>query len=173
MNLNQYSFPTQLNFLEEYAIVARMLDTLEALDPAILAKSIVAAWLPALRTRDDAFMSLMKSYDAERAAVQPGTVKNARLALLRTWKPLCDLINGLAIVTPSNQLESLIAEMNTHIQSKKNALKQRKSAKKSAKEAAQDVVDEDFWGCAAIGVANTPCTLRPMRPPPSLAIYGK
>ena len=74
-------------------------------------------------------------------AVAPGTVKNARQALLGTWKPLCDLINGLAIVTPSDELESLIAEMNTRIQSKKTALKQRKSAKKTAKEAAQNVVD--------------------------------
>ena len=139
--IDQYGSPTQLNFQEEYAIVARMLDTLEALDPAILAKATVAAWLPTLRTRYDAFMSLMKSYDAERAAVQPGTVKNARLALLGTWKPLCDLINGLAIVTPSDELETLIAEMNARIQSKKTALKQRKSTKKTAKEAAQDVVD--------------------------------
>ena len=97
----------------------------------------------------------MKSYDAERAAVQPGTVKNARQALLGTWKPLCDLINGLAIVTPSDELESLIAEMNTRIQSKKTALKQRKSTKKTAKEAAQDVVDveELFFVCRLCGVA--------------------
>ena len=114
-------------------------------------------------------MSLMKSYDAERAAVQPGTVKNARLALLGTWKPLCDLINGLAIVTPSNELENLIAEMNTNIQSKKNALKQRKSAKKSAKEAAQDVVDEDFLGCAAIGGVRDVRVARLDMPPIRLA----
>ena len=110
-------------------------------NPTIPAKATVAAWLPALRTRYDAFMSMMKSYDAERAAVQPGAVKNARQALVAAWKPLCDLINGLAIVSPSDELETLVAEMNTRIQSKKIALKQRKSAKKAAKEVAQDVVD--------------------------------
>ena len=139
--IDQYGSPTQLNFQEEYAIVARMLETLEAIDSVIFVKATVAAWLPALRTRYDAFMAMMKSYDAERAAVTPGTVKTARQALVAAWKPLCDLINGLAIVSPSDELESLIAEMNTRIQSKKTALKQRKSAKKTAKEAAQDVVD--------------------------------
>ena len=139
--IDQYGSPTQLNFQEEYAIVARMLETLEAIDSVIFVKATVAAWLSALRTRYDAFMAMMKSYDAERAAVQPGAVKNARQALVAAWKPLCDLINGLAIVSPSDELESLIAEMNTRIQSKKTALKQRKSAKKTAKEAAQDVVD--------------------------------
>ena len=84
---------------------------------------------------------MMKSYDTERVAVVPGTVKNARQALAATWKPLCDLINGLAIVSPADTLESLIAEINTRIQSKKIAIKQRKSAKKTAKEVAQDVVD--------------------------------
>lgn len=118
-----------------------MLDTLEAIEPTIPAKATVAAWLPALRNRYDSFMSMMKSYDAERAAVQPGAVKNARQALVAAWKLLCDLINGLAIVSPSDELESLIAEMNARIQSKKIALKQRKSAKKTAKEVAQDVVD--------------------------------
>ena len=118
-----------------------MLETLESIESVIFVKATVAAWLPALRTRCDAFMSMMKSYDAERAAVQPGAVKNTRQALVAAWKPLCDLINGLAIVSPSDELESLIAEMNTRIQSKKTALKQRKSAKKTAKEVAQDVVD--------------------------------
>ena len=76
--IDQYGSPTQLNFQEEYAIVARMLETLEAIDPVIFAKETVAAWLPALRIRYDAFMSMMKPHDAERAAVQPGAVKNAR-----------------------------------------------------------------------------------------------
>lgn len=143
--IDQYGNPTQLNFQEEYAIVARMLETLEAFDPGIANTATVNAWLPALRTRYDAFMAMLKSYDAERAAVVPGTVKNARQALASTWKPLCDLINGLAIVSPSEALENLIAEMNTRIQSKKTALKQRKSAKKSAKEVAEEspvIVDE-------------------------------
>lgn len=136
-----YGSPTQLNFQEEYAIVARMLDTLEAIAPALHLKATVAAWIPALRNRYDTFMAMMKSYDAERASVAPGTVKNTRQALLDTWKPLCDLINGLAIVTPSDALDSLIGEINSRIQSKKTALKMRKSAKKTAKEAAQDIVD--------------------------------
>ena len=136
--IDQYGNPTQRNFQEEYAIVARMLDSLEALEPSVAATATVGAWLPALRARYDAFMALMKSYDAERATVTPGTVKNARHALVATWKPLCDLINGLAIVSSSDALENLIAEMNARIQSKKTALKQRKSAKKSAKEVAEE-----------------------------------
>ena len=68
--IDQYGSPTQLNFQEEYAIVARMLETLEAIDRAIPVKATVAAWLPALRTRYDAFMAMMKSYDAERAVVR-------------------------------------------------------------------------------------------------------
>lgn len=134
--IDQYGNPTQLNFQEEYAIVARMLETIEAFDPAIAATATVSAWLPALRTRYDAFMAMIKSYDTERAAVVPGTVKNARQALAATWKPLCDLINGLAIVSPCDAIENLIAEMNARIQSKKIALKQRKSAKKTVKEVA-------------------------------------
>ena len=136
--IDQYGNPTQLNFQEEYAIVARMLETLEAFDSAVAVTATISAWLPALRTRYDAFMAMMKSYDAERAAVAPGTVKTARQALVSAWKPLCDLINGLAIVSPSDALENLIAEMNARIQSKKTALKQRKSAKKTAKEVAED-----------------------------------
>ena len=139
--IDQYGSPTQLNFQEEYAIVARMLDTLEAFDSGIFVKATVSAWLPALRARYDAFMAMMKAYDAARAAIQPGTIKNARQALVAAWKPFCDLINGLAIVTPSEELDALIAEMNARIQSKKTALKLRKSAKKSGKEVAQDVVD--------------------------------
>lgn len=143
--IDQYGNPTQLNFQEEYAIVARMLETLEAFDSAVTVTATISAWLPALRTRYDAFMVMMKSYDAERAAVAPGTVKTARQALVATWKPLCDLINGLAIVSPCDALENLIAEMNARIQSRKTALKQRKSAKKTAKEVAEDshvVVEE-------------------------------
>ena len=56
--IDQYGSPTQLNFQEEYAIVARMLETLEAIEPTITAKATVAAWLPALRNRYDAFMSM-------------------------------------------------------------------------------------------------------------------
>ena len=93
---------------------------------------------PALRARYDAFMTMLKSYDAERAAVVPSAVKNARQALAAAWKPLCDLINGLAIVSPSDALDNLIAEMNARIQSKKTALKQRKSARKTAKEVAEE-----------------------------------
>ena len=143
--IDQYGNPTQLNFQEEYAIVARMLETIKAFDPAIAVTATVSAWLPALRSRYDAFMAMMKSYDTERAAVVPGTVKNARQTLTATWKPLCDFINGLAIVSPCDALENLIAEMNARIQSKKTALKQRKSAKKTAKEVAEDsrvVVEE-------------------------------
>ena len=136
--IDQYGSPTQLNFQEEYAIVARMLETLEAFDSAVAATATVSAWLPALRARYDAFMTMLKSYDAERAAVVPSAVKNARQALAAAWKPLCDLINGLAIVSPSDALDNLIAEMNARIQSKKTALKQRKSARKTAKEVAEE-----------------------------------
>ena len=139
--IDQYGSPTQLNYQEEYAIVARMLETLEAIEPEVFACATVAAWIPALRTRYDAFMSMMRAYDAERAAIAPGTIKTARQALVAAWKPLCERIHGLAIVSPSDELESLIAEMNARINSKKTALKQRKSAKKTAKEVAQDVVD--------------------------------
>lgn len=137
--IDQYGNPTQLNFQEEYAIVARMLETLEAFDPSVARTATVAAWLPVLRSRYDKFIAMMKSYDAEHAAVAPGTVKTARQALTHTWKPLCDLINGLAIVSPSDALETLIAEMNTRIQSKKTALKVRKATKKTAKEVAEDI----------------------------------
>ncbi len=140
--IDQYGSPTQLNFQEEYAIVARMLDTLEALDPELLARATVKAWVPALRERYNSFMSLMKSYDAERASVS-GLVKNARAALIASWKPLCDVINVLAIVSPSEALDALIGEINTRIQSKKTAIKQRKSAKKDPKELTEAPVDLD------------------------------
>lgn len=76
----QTSSPTQLNFQEEYAIVARMLETLEAFASEVAATVTVSAWIPALRTRYDAFMTMLKSYDAERAAVVPGAVKQRKSA---------------------------------------------------------------------------------------------
>lgn len=106
-----------------------------------MAKATVAAWIPTLRTRYDAFMATMKAYDAARVTVQPSRVKETRQALISAWRHLCDRINGLAVVTPSAELDTLIAEINTRIQSKRTALKQRKAAKKTAEEVAQDGVD--------------------------------
>ena len=137
-SINQYGNPTKLNFQEEYAIVARMLDTLEALDQAIPQKATVSAWIPSLRERYNTFMTMLKAYDAERAAISPATLKTARQKIFNTWKSLCDFINGLAIISPSDEIETLIAEMNARIQSKKNALKLRKTTKKSA----TDILDE-------------------------------
>lgn len=130
--IDQYGSPTQLSFSEEYAVVIRMLETLEALDKDILTKATVAAWIPALREKYDAFMAMMKAYDNERASIVPGTIKAARQALIDSWRPLCDYINSLAIISPSDELEALIGEMNARIQSKKTALKARKSGKRDS-----------------------------------------
>lgn len=132
--IDQYGSPVKLSFTEEYAIVARMIATLEVikgLDSSVLERATVAAWLPALREKYEAFMGMMKSYDSERATIVPGTIKATRQALIESWRALCDYINSLAIVSPSDELESLIGEMNARIQTRKTALKMRKGAKKS------------------------------------------
>ncbi len=142
--IDQYGSPTQLNFSEEYAIVKRMLGTLESIDKNTLVTATVDAWVPALRERYDAFMAMMKSYDAERASIVPGKIKLARQNVLDAWRPLCDYINGLAAVSPSDDLDALIGEINVRIQSKKSALKARKAMKKNAKDAASEpaVIEE-------------------------------
>jgi len=129
--IDQYGCPTQLSFSEEYAVVIRMLESLEALDKGILNKATVAAWVPALRTKYDAFMATIKAYDNERATIVPGTIKATRRTLIDSWRPLCDYINSLAIISPSDELEALIGELNARIQSKKTALKARKAGKRS------------------------------------------
>ena len=139
--IEPYGSPTQLSYNEEYAIVARMLDTLESLDGQLLRDATVDAWLPALRSRYDAFMALRKDFNAERASLPVGRVKSSKQQLSKAWRDLCNYLNGMAIVQPTNELDSLIGDINISIQSKKNAIKIRKSSKKSAADAAAESVD--------------------------------
>jgi len=141
--IEPYGCPTQLSYNEEYAIVARMLDTLEGLDGQLLLDATVDAWLPALRSRYDAFMALRKDFNAERASQPAGRVKSSKQSLSKAWRALCDYLNGMAIVQPSGELSALIGDINVSIQSKKNVLKVRKSSKKSADEAAAEAVAID------------------------------
>lgn len=96
-SIDQYGSPTQLSFSEEYAIVIRMLETLEGMDKDVLNKATVAAWIPALREKYDAFMALMKSYDSERSCFTPGAIKTARQAQIDAWRSLCEYIGVLNI----------------------------------------------------------------------------
>lgn len=141
--IEPYGCPTQLSYNEEYAIVARMLETLEGLDSQLLLDATVEAWLPALRTRYDAFMALRKDFNAERASQPAGRVKTSKQSLSNAWRTLCNYLNGLAIVQPSSELDALIGDINVSIQTKKNTLKVRKSTKKTAAEAASEAVAVD------------------------------
>lgn len=139
--IEPYGSPVRLPYNEEYAIVSRMLDTLEAFDAGMLNSILMDAWVDALRKHYDAFMALRKDFHNERAEQPVGRIKATRQTLSDSWKNLVDYINGLAIVQPSAELNALIDVLNTIIQSKRTAIKVRKSAKKTAVEAATETID--------------------------------
>ncbi|MBQ1925164.1 MAG: hypothetical protein II180_03480 [Proteobacteria bacterium] len=139
--IEPYGSPVRLPYNEEYAIVCRMLDTLEAMDAGLLSCTLMDAWVEALRKRYDAFMALRKEFHNERAEQPLGRVKATRQTLADSWKNLITYINGLAIIQPSAELNALVDVLNAIIQAKKTSLKLRKSAKKSAAEAATETID--------------------------------
>lgn len=136
-----YGSPVRLPYNEEYAIVGRMLDTLEAMDAGLLSITLMDAWVEALRKRYDAFMALRKDFHNERAEQPVGRVKATRQTLADSWKNLVTYINGLAIVQPTPELNALVDGLNAIIQAKKTSLKLRKSVKKSAAEVAAETID--------------------------------
>ena len=136
-----YGSPVRLPYNEEYAIVGRMLDTLEAIDTGMQSLTLVDAWITSLRKHYDAFMALRKDFHNERAEQPVGRIKATRQTLSDAWKTLVSYINGLAMIHPNAELNALIDVLNTIIQAKKAALKTRESAKKTAAEAATETVD--------------------------------
>lgn len=139
--IEPYGSPIRLPYNEEYAIVGRMLDTLEATTPELLSMTLVDAWVESLRSHYDAFMALRKDFHNERAEQPVGRIKATRQTLSDAWKALVSYINGLAIIQPSSELNALVEVLNTIIHTKKSALKTRKCAKKSTDEAAMETVD--------------------------------
>lgn len=139
--IEPYGSPVRLPYNEEYAIVGRMLDTLEAVDPGLLSQTLMDAWVIALREHYDAFMALRKDFHNERAELPVGRIKATRQTLSDAWKTLVNYINGLAMVQPTAELNALIDVLNAIIQSKKTVLKTRKNAKKTAGEVATEAVD--------------------------------
>ena len=141
--IEPYGSPVRLPYNEEYAVVGRMLDTLEAIDMGLQSKTLVDAWIASLRKHYDAFMALRKDFHNERAEQPVGRIKATRQTLSDAWKTLVNYINGLAMIHPSAELNTLIDVLNTIIQAKKAAIKTRKRTKKTAAEAATETVDID------------------------------
>ena len=139
--IEPYGSPVRLPYNEEYAIVGRMIDTLEAIDTHLQSLTLVDAWITSLRKHYDAFMALRKDFHNERADQPVGRIKATRQTLSDAWKTLINYINGLAMIHPSAELNTLIDVLNTIIQAKKAAIKTRKSTKKTAAEAATETVD--------------------------------
>ena len=76
----------------------------------------------------------------------PGTVCPCDQCTIEATGTVCPcdqrtIINGLAIVQPTSELNALIDGLNAIIQAKKTSLKLRKSAKKSATEVANETID--------------------------------
>ena len=141
--IEPYGSPVRLPYNEEYAVVGRMLDTLEAIDMGLQSRTLVDAWIASLRKHYDAFMALRKDFHNERAEQPVGRIKATRQTLSDAWKTLVNYINGLAMIHPSAELNALIDVLNTIIQAKKAAIKIRKRTKKTAAEAATETVDID------------------------------
>ncbi|MBQ8035391.1 MAG: hypothetical protein IJ268_00195, partial [Proteobacteria bacterium] len=82
----------------------------------------------------------------QRTIEMPGTVcpcDQRAIEVTGTACP-CDqrtIINGLAIIQPSAELNALVDGLNAIIQAKKTSLKLRKSVKKSAAEVAAETID--------------------------------
>ncbi len=137
--IDQYGSPSKLTFTEAYSKLGRLTATLEGLEADLLTTTHVEGWVREIRVRFDKFVTLVDKYGSERAAMIPGRTQALRKSLCDTWRPLCNYINSLATVSPSAELEELIDTLNSRILSKKNALKQRKSAKNSAASACDSV----------------------------------
>lgn len=123
--IEPYGNPTKLTFNEEYAIVGRMIDTLESIDPERCEDALMTEWISTLHERYDAFMMLRSQFHSERAVFPAGRVKASKQTLIQAWKELIASINAMAIIQPSVELETLIAEINGMIQLKKTAIKGR------------------------------------------------
>ncbi len=130
--IDQYGSPVNLPPSEEHPVVKQMIDALHGLEPELLTRTLTKAWVDALEVRYESFMKVLRQYDTERASLSKGRVKTAREDLYRAWDTLCEAIVGLNAISPSEELDVLIDEINVRILSKKMALKQRRN-KPSAK----------------------------------------
>ncbi len=141
--IDQFGAPAKLSFSEEHPVVKNILTVLEELDPELLEKTMVNAWVTLLRERYETLVDMIGRYDRERVAMGPGRLKTARDEMIAAWKPLCDAINGLNLISPSDELAGLIDEINVRIQSRKTILKQRKAAKRNNSMPVEEVPAEE------------------------------
>ncbi len=130
-SIEQYGSPINLPFNESYAIVARMLRSLEAVDATALDKTLTTAWVRKLRVCYDEFQALYDQYTSEHQNLSHGRVKIKKSALNTAWRNMIDAINGLSAINPSQELDEVIDTINFHILARKNAVKQRQSRKTS------------------------------------------
>ncbi len=141
--IDQFGTPAKLSLSEEHPIIKNILTVLDDLDPTLLEKTMVNAWVNVLRERYDALVEMIGRYDRERVNIGPGRIKAARDEMIAAWKPLCRAINGWSLIEPSAELDALIDEINVRIQTRKTTIKQRKAAKKNGASASVSIPTDE------------------------------
>lgn len=128
--ISQFKSPANLPPTEEHSVVSRMLDALDALPQETKDCCLATGWIDALHARHSEFMAILERYDAARRVSSQARPKDERETLTKAWQNLCSSINGLALISPSAELDNLITELNLRIRSRRIATRIRKGSKK-------------------------------------------
>ncbi len=144
-HLKKYGNPTQLAYDEEYAKLQKLLDNLEAPEcEADLKLTHADDWVKALRERYDNFMKTYQRRIETAAATNPGATKMARVETENRYKSFVDYLEALLVIMPNEEIEKFVAELNTQIDIKKTAFKQRTSSEPVAEKPLELVADEEM-----------------------------
>ncbi len=160
--IDQYDQLPKKSFTDQYAVIERMLDQLEAQPAERMQKAQVALWVPEIRKAVDQFMQKQSDYDNAKAEMPMGRIKAARQALIEAWRDMVEFINSYYIILPNPDVERLINQMNSRIQRAKNSMRQHRLNKGEEESGKLDELEDWGEGEGGKGSADSGSTEAPL-----------
>lgn len=121
----KYGNPTELSLAAETGVIDNLVESVGALDAALIEESGFAVWIDALKARQEDYETAAKASVDDRAAKIVGAVKSARSACDDAYSALAAIVNALAPVAGDATLNDFISRANVVIERQKTVLKTR------------------------------------------------
>ncbi len=135
--------PTRLSFDEQYAVLQRHIEDIEAQSLDLLKPIHCDEWFDILREKFNHLMNLKKLYHESNANIGTGTVKSARHDVEFTYHDFCEFLMSLLRFEPSEELQSLFELWSEQIAAKKLSIKMRKASGKNDPDEDEDESEDD------------------------------
>lgn len=132
--IDAYKDIVKLPYNEETAKIYNLVQDLQTVYATEIATMKIEDWVKELETNNKQFDALMNQRYEEQFAQTPTNAREIRSQIDLYYRTLVDIINTFSIVTPQQEYNDFIQELNVRIEYYNNTLAQRQGRGKKNKE---------------------------------------